>query len=263
MSKSVTFIRLPLHLDRLWKLAGERNWLARGTGSSDEGLALHHALSEVFGPGTLKPFRLMVPPRQKNGFVYAYSQQNRDEILENAALCGPEYNALFELDALEHKPMKTDFPAGRRLGFEIHLRPVRRARRQGPQSPPGEMDVFLHEALHRFPEDRADEDSTTRTESRMREAGRSREAVYRDWLAERLRSAAELCSEQPARLVHFRRRPVLRNGKVTEGPDATLQGELKVTDTEAFSRLVAGGIGRHKAYGYGMLLLRPPSTGRE
>ena len=37
-----------------------------------------------------------------------------------------------------------------------------------------------------------------------------------------------------------------------------LYGELEVTDPEAFNRLLATGIGRDKAYGYGMLLLRPP-----
>jgi len=32
---------------------------------------------------------------------------------------------------------------------------------------------------------------------------------------------------------------------------------LTVTDGEAFARLLAKGVGRHTAYGYGMLLLRP------
>lgn len=263
MNDGVTFLRLPLHIDRLWKLAGERDWFPARSAGSDEGLALHHALSEVFGPGALKPFRLMVPSRRKTGFIYAYSRQGIDQLQANAALCGPEYGALFDLEALEHKAMPTDFPAGRRLGFEVHLRPVRRARREGPKSPAGEIDAFLHEALHRFPEASEEDSEASPAESRMREAGRTREAVYRDWLTERLQGAAELVEDFPARLTHFRRRLVVRNGKTTEGPDATLQGELKVIDGQAFGKLVAGGIGRHKAYGYGMLLLRPTQSGQD
>ena len=46
----------------------------------------------------------------------------------------------------------------------------------------------------------------------------------------------------------------------TEGPDAVIRGVLTITDSESFADLLAKGIGRHRAYGYGMLLLRP--TGR-
>jgi CRISPR system Cascade subunit CasE len=57
------------------------------------------------------------------------------------------------------------------------------------------------------------------------------------------------------------RRPLKDQGNWTqtasEGPDATIHGELTVTNSEAFGRLLATGVGRHSAYGYGMLLLRP------
>ena len=36
-----------------------------------------------------------------------------------------------------------------------------------------------------------------------------------------------------------------------------MQGILTVTDSAAFAALLARGVGRHRAYGYGMLLLRP------
>ena len=43
----------------------------------------------------------------------------------------------------------------------------------------------------------------------------------------------------------------------SEGPDAVMRGSITVTEPSGFSDLVARGIGRHRAYGYGMLLLRP------
>jgi CRISPR system Cascade subunit CasE len=43
-----------------------------------------------------------------------------------------------------------------------------------------------------------------------------------------------------------------------EGPDAVLRGRLQIEDGNGFARLVARGIGRHRAFGFGMLLLMPP-----
>ncbi|MEE8524028.1 MAG: type I-E CRISPR-associated protein Cas6/Cse3/CasE [Thermoanaerobaculia bacterium] len=50
-------------------------------------------------------------------------------------------------------------------------------------------------------------------------------------------------------------------GAVPERPDALLTGTLEVTDPDAFATLLARGVGRHRAFGFGMLLLRPPGSG--
>jgi CRISPR system Cascade subunit CasE len=47
----------------------------------------------------------------------------------------------------------------------------------------------------------------------------------------------------------------------SEGPDAVLEGVLEVVDGEAFAALLRRGVGRHRAFGFGMLLLRPPRSG--
>ena len=46
-----------------------------------------------------------------------------------------------------------------------------------------------------------------------------------------------------------------RKGHASEGPDATLTGHLRITDPTAFAHLLARGVGRHRAFGFGMLLL--------
>ncbi len=58
-------------------------------------------------------------------------------------------------------------------------------------------------------------------------------------------------------MVDFERRNVLRGGRAHEGPDVTWHGELTVLDGDKFAARLAAGVGRHSAYGYGMLLLRP------
>jgi CRISPR system Cascade subunit CasE len=116
-----------------------------------------------------------------------------------------------------------------------------------------EVDAFQLAALR----DHADDPDG------MTAAGRTREAVYSDWLAERLRGAATL---EDARLAAFLRTRAMRPGRGSErraarveGPDAVIQGTLAVEDPEAFAVRLAQGVGRHLAWGYGMLLLRPPS----
>jgi CRISPR system Cascade subunit CasE len=55
----------------------------------------------------------------------------------------------------------------------------------------------------------------------------------------------------------FSRSRVARTGNSPEGPDAILRGELVIRDPAEFAKVLAKGVGRHKAYGCGMLLLRP------
>ena len=46
-------------------------------------------------------------------------------------------------------------------------------------------------------------------------------------------------------------------GEQGGSPDAIMHGALIVSDPGAFHALLARGVGRHCAFGFGMLLLRP------
>jgi CRISPR system Cascade subunit CasE len=48
-----------------------------------------------------------------------------------------------------------------------------------------------------------------------------------------------------------------RKKRLVCGPDATFEGRLQIGDPQAFAELVARGVGRYRAFGFGMLLLRP------
>jgi CRISPR system Cascade subunit CasE len=92
--------------------------------------------------------------------------------------------------------------------------------------------------------------------------GPTRGEVYHAWLAERLRAGGARMRRTV--MEQFRRALVLRRDKdrrlrAVDGPDATFSGELEVTDGDAFAALLARGVGRHAAFGFGMLLLRPPA----
>lgn len=243
-------IRLPIDLASLARWAAERDlgWSGPNGDAFDDGRALHHLLSETFGKGCLQPFRLMAAPGGGRGHLYAYCRATAATLTDRAqATALPEHLGVCLLSELVDKPMPGDWRAGRRLGFETRVRPVRRLLSPlvGPDGRSfkkgGEVDVFLVDALRRS-------DAATM-------GTQEREAVYTAWLGERLGTAVTL--DPGTRLARFSRHRASRKGGAPEGPDAVLQGSLTITDPAAFTAVLEKGVGRHRAYGFGMLLLRP------
>jgi CRISPR system Cascade subunit CasE len=262
------FTSLPVDMREFRRLAALRGF------ASDEGRAMHHLLCEAFGKGSLQPFRTMVAERKRQATLYAYSSLTKDQLNENLQCAAPELLGCFGASHLATREMPETWREGRRLAFDLRIRPVRRLMRplegwsreenrngskgttgKGPIKAKSEVDAFLVARLRQFP-DGPPKDANT---------GPTREDVYLDWLAERLEGAAQM-DRSKSRLERFarrvaERRPLKEQDNWTqtksEGPDATIHGELTVTDSVAFGRLLGAGVGRHAAYGYGMLLLRP------
>lgn len=244
-------IRVPVKRKELVQWAGDRGW-ARQRGRSfsfDSGRALHHLLTEVFGPRVLQPFRWLLPPRAAAGSLYAYSAKEA-QVLQEAVRtqAWPEHLLALEAKRLAGKPMPGEWREGQRIGFDLLVRPVRRMR-VSAQTPTGipvgvkkgsEVDAYWLKCL------------------REPEGEHNRESVYLDWLSERFGGAAKL-DRDATRMKRHQRTRVARGKGSAEGPDAVFHGTLCVQDPVSFRRLLAGGVGRHRAYGYGMLLLRPPA----
>ena len=250
---AVHLVRVPVDTGRLARWAGERGWSGSNGAVFDEGRALHHLVTEIWGPRVFPCFRLLVPPRRHAGNLYAYSAMDAEALRPAArAQALPEHLQVLRLEGLESKPMPADWRAEQRLGFDLRTRPIRRLRcdlssSKGTVRAGCEVDAFLVEALRDHPE----------APDGMETGGRTRQEVYLDWLSERLAPAARL-DRSASRLVRFRRRRVAREQRDSEGPDATVHGILTVAAPAKFSALLMRGVGRHRAYGYGMLLLRPP-----
>ena len=239
---SIHLVEMPLELRQLHGWAANRGF---GRGGLDEGLALHHLLAETFGPGALQPFRLMVAPRAVQGTLYAYSDRPAEALRETAwSVAGPTEADVLPLDRLRSVPRPPEtWREGMRLGFDLKARPTVRLASDLETdrqrfSKGAEMDSFLAETLRN---DRA----------------RTREEVYLDWLAARLAPVAAL-ERDGTRMHGFRRKRAKRGGRSLEGPEVVFHGTLAVRDPHGFAGMLARGTGRHRAYGYGMLLLRPP-----
>ena len=213
--------------------------------------AMHCLLTECFGELAPKPFRALFPRDGGGGggkgTLYGYATADVAALRDAAATFAcPLQSQIIPAGGLDGKLMPAEWPAGKRLGFEVRIRPTRRLKRPSgadERRRTVERDAFLMQAL----------DDTRKT--------RSREAVYEEWLRERLQKCGAAGLES-ATLQSFQRSRAYRkrNAAHIEGPDALMRGELTVTDGAAFANLLQQGIGRHRAYGYGMLLLRPAGS---
>ena len=275
MSGTLHLLRVPIRLSALARYAGDRGWTPRmrrdgreTDAGFDPGRALHHVLDETFGPSALKPFRLMVPRDKDLGTIYAYTAKPKQDLLAIVSeTATPEFAAdrILRIADLDTRAMPEAWAKGKRLAFDVRIRPVSRIRNELPNPNPkqpaykagSEVDVFLLEAQRNHPDGRPRLINGVPTASAMTLAGRDRPAVYRDWLAARLDGIAELDHERTD-LTAFQRSRVSRGRASVEGPDATFHGELVITDPARFHALLARGIGRHLSFGFGMLLLRPP-----
>ena len=207
--------------------------------------AMHCLLKETFGELAPKPFRLIAPRAGSRGCLYGYGRALADGLRDAAhTFADPQQLRALPPSSIDSKPMPSEWQSGKRLGFELRVRPV--LRKSGGSARPGsEQDVFQVKA-ETFP---------------PREMPHSREEVYADWLSGKLNGNQGVSLElSRTKLVSFQRTRSIRklHSRYVEGPDAVMRGVLTITDPDAFAQLLARGIGRHRSYGYGMLLLRPP-----
>jgi CRISPR system Cascade subunit CasE len=254
---------LPQPALRMVRLALDAAGLARAGRAAalpprqdDLGVLVHAALAGLFGEGAVQPFRVLDETARQVP-VLGYTSRGDEELRSHAAaFADPALYAACAWEGLASKPLP-ELAAGRRLGFELRACPVVRlaggrevSDKEGKLQPYRagvEVDAWAHR----------------RFLARETEAVLDREAAYADWLRARMGEAATI---ETVRLHGFRRLRLVRRGhssprqtRVLERPEALLMGNLEVRDATAFHQLLARGLGRHRAFGFGMLLLRPPA----
>jgi CRISPR system Cascade subunit CasE len=207
------------------------DWARTAGIAGDQDYAIHGALRAAFGD--LGPQPWVTRPGQSL-IVLGYSDADADA-LRRAADLYAEPGLSEAIVDLKTKLMPR-LPSGTVVGFQIRVRPI--ARRRDPLTGSAfEQDV----AIGANAEDRA--------------------AAYCNWLAKQLLDCAEVVKAEVEKF------QLVRSSRKTDGvvkrapgwhPDATLSGMLRVTDTVLFADRLRRGIGRHRAFGYGALLLRPP-----
>lgn len=231
-------------------------WMVRHR-THDEGEALHGLLRAAFGTAAPQPFHYLDEARGLLAYTPLDAQALATQVAKAVDADPLAARTLGLTASVQHngyrlRPYPTQWAQGQVLGFEVRVRPTVRGTK-------GEQDAFLHAVAQAGGKDGAPV---------------QRETVYAQWLRAQLspregqprqpwQGAVELLDVQ---LQAFARSPITRRsqpgtggerkGRVIDGPDATLTGRLCVANPDAFAQLLARGVGRHRSYGFGMLLLQ-------
>jgi CRISPR system Cascade subunit CasE len=156
--------------------------------------------------------------------VLAYGKTDAAALRARASdFADPKVMVALSVDTLASKLMPT-FIEGRRLGFSARLRPTVRTDREGNRARNRELDVFVAAKMA--------------IETLRIDGLESSEVVRRG------RDQAKGS------------RPLAR----IPGHAVTVAGTLRIADPDGFAALLARGLGRHRAFGYGMLLVSPPEA---
>jgi len=241
---SLYLVRLPFDAPMLLRFAREH-----GIGADDEtlGYLLHAWLKALFGEHAPKPFRyreqrhrntdaIVAAPRD----VLAYSALSHDALLEHARLfASPLAWAALDEAGVASKCMPKEWRAGQRLRMEVLACPVSRKDDE-------EKDIYL------------------RVLEREGDSAPSRAEVYRRWFQSQWHGSVSFESIEMVGMVARSRllRRARNDGnrlRVVERPQATFLAQAVIENPMRFVSLLARGIGRHRAFGFGMVLLAPPA----
>lgn len=209
----------------------------------DLGYAVHSWLRAAMGDLAPRTFRL-IEQRDSALRLLGYGSTDADALREHAwRFASPLAAEVCDWASAASKPLgDITWHQGQPLAFEVRACPVVRGKQ-------GERDAFLAQLP-------AGDEPTPH----------SRADVYREWLCSKLDGIASLDNEtfslKAFRLVSAWRQSHAagernRTGRRIVRPDALLSGRLNVQAPDAFRTLLSNGIGRHRAFGFGMLLLRP------
>lgn len=236
-------------------------WM-RESAIEDADAAAHRLLAESFGPeGSPRPFRIMEHRRNRMLPLYGYCRTSPETLRQTALACQDPLQAkALDPVSIEGKEMPAGWRKGQTFRFELRARPVVRTRKDPGRS--GEpARTILKRGLAR-PGAEYDAHRWEVIKSRLEgRAAKPPETVYAGWLKLMLdkTGAASLNGDQVKLLSlksnNVRRRP---GGPATPGVDVVMGGAITVEQPETFNDLLVKGVGRHIAYGHGMLLLKPP-----
>ena len=237
-----------------------RTWMkSRGFADPDHGM--HCLINESFGPALApKPFRVTLHPRTGALAFHGYTKTGTEELRDAAsAYQGPAQAGVLDPGSIQGKEMPRDWETGRRLGFELRIRPVIRINQEHENMSPATKHFIALGMVQ--PKNERDAYQWDRMKREYHgEEPRQRLEVYTEWLQARFEQAggAEVASGDMV-ITSFRSNKAIRraSGKPVSGPDATVGGVLTIAGPEAFGQMIEHGVGRHRSYGFGMILLRP------
>lgn len=244
MNNILYMTQLHLDMERLIRFAEDNG--INNPSDEDFGYLAHAWMMAAFNELAMKPYRLFYGRKRESSVkLLGYTTYAPEKLKEHVqTFAEPSVASIFDIAELENtKKMPKKWSEGRRLGFETLVLPVTRKDNK-------EKDVYLRKV------------------GMGKDAQQifSREKVYLEWLQKQLGEAAGIKSFklEGFRLTGIFRRHTRtkekgrRSAPFLKRPQALMTGTLVIKNQVKFAELLARGLGRHRAFGYGMLLLKPP-----
>lgn len=250
-SGALQLVKIPLRADRVIAEARRRGIPLRDV---DDGYLAHCLLRELWQEKAPAPFALQAQGRCLD--VWGYGRFDASELVAHARQAGdPALVAVVdELSGIATRTVP-QLRAGARVAFTVRACPVvRLASAKAGHRAGAELDAFLARCL-----------------SVERDMPVSRATVYIDWLTRRL-GRTEVTGVTLTRVAvramareHLVRRTqgTMRVARRLDRPDVTYEGELTVVDGATLLAYLERGVGRHRAFGFGALLLTPTQARHE
>lgn len=225
----------------------------------DPGYLVHAALRKIWGRLGPQPFLI----QQEQSRVLGYTQADEDQLRQRLKNFHPDtpkdsfLHEVFTLPEICFRPMPLEWENGSRYQFSVYCRPTARLGNV-------ESDIWLLKNYCAWREAYCNRTFTSSLQNFRKLHKGEIEETYHQWLQRRFAPAAELqnviiTGSRSSRLTT--RGQEDHNGapvrsKRRSYPETTFTGRLRITNPQAFDRLVRHGVGRHCAFGFGMLLLR-------
>jgi CRISPR system Cascade subunit CasE len=216
----------------------------------DLGYAAHMALAELFGDHEPRPFCVYKDNPERGIQVMGYTEVSRDRLMATAKInAAPVFFESAGLDGMAVKQMPTELPEGMTVHFELTACPAYTLGQDvGRFSKGSEVDAWRRYFIPRKSEGKPIE--------------KRKDEVYIDWLKHQfdVRGGAVvedawLCDADTVEVVR-RHQGGERTIRRIQKPRAEFRGTLRITEPEAFDKMMVSGVGRHKSFGFGMLRLR-------
>ena len=208
-------------------------------GHSDSARALHCLVFHTFGPHRApRTFAAIENPERprEHATLLAYSTSSAEELQEVARANQSALTAgIMNPHSFRSTPVPDSWHKGTTLRFQVRTIPTFRPRGSS-------IEVDLH---------------------RKYDASPTREETYHRWLSRIMADKGGADAPPHAmELIHYNTRSIRRSpvSPVMTVPDVTIQGTCTIDDPEKWNHALTVGVGRHKAYGYGMLLLSSASS---
>jgi CRISPR system Cascade subunit CasE len=230
---SLHLLRLRVQVPTLTQFAAEQGLLTEP--DDGFGYVMHAWLAALFGKNAPKPFRYF----ESKSELLGYSFMDGPDLLSIAqTFASPLSWSALSPNSLVTKPMPTEWRPDLRIQIEVLACPI--SRKDGH-----EKDVYL------------------RAVDNLGADAPRREEVYLEWFRHQCAGAVQF---EHLELAGVGRSQLLRRSRSVDGgrrllnierPHAHFRAIVRIVDSEAFAALLARGVGRHRAFGFGMPLIAP------